>query len=127
MGRWIPVRDFIYSEDVAEAMISIVKKKITKPINIGSGTGYSIKYLVKTLLNCKYSTKPKVIFDKSKPQGDKIRILDTSQALKYGIKPRYNLKSARINIDWYKNKNSLNRRFNFLKNNISIYMKSQKR
>ena len=56
-------------------MISIVKK-ITKPINIGS-TGYSIKYLVKTLLNCKnIPQKPKVIFDKSKPQGDKIRILD---------------------------------------------------
>lgn len=117
-GDGSAVRDFIYSEDVAEAMISIVKKKITKPINIGSGTGYSIKYLVKTLLNCKnIPQKPKVIFDKSKPQGDKIRILDTSQALKYGIKPRYNLKKAlELTVDWYlNNKNSLNRRFNFFK------------
>ena len=55
-------------------MISIIQKKITKPINIGSGTGYSIKYLVKTLLNCaNIPHKPKIIFDKSKPQGDKIR------------------------------------------------------
>ena len=46
--------------------------------------------------------KSKVIFDKSKPSGDKIRVLDTSKANKLGIKPIVVL-SEGINemIKWY--------------------------
>ena len=85
-GNGTAVRDFIYSTDVADATIQVMQKKIEKPINIGSGTGVSIKKLVNTLLSCEIiKKKPKVIFDKTKPEGDKKIILDTNLAKSYGI------------------------------------------
>ena len=70
------VRDFIYSDDVANAMIKIMQKNITKPINIGSGKGVSIKRLIKTIVASKYiKIKPKIFFDKSKVSGDKKEFL----------------------------------------------------
>ena len=61
-------------------MIKIMQKNITKPINIGSGKGVSIKRLIKTIVASKYKNKPKIFFDKSKVSGDKKRVLDTNFA-----------------------------------------------
>ena len=40
------LRDFIYSKDVARAMLYVMYKSPKKPINLGSGTGISIRDLV---------------------------------------------------------------------------------
>ena len=45
------VRDFVYCDDVASSILKIIQKNITKPINIGSGKGTSIKNLVKLIVN----------------------------------------------------------------------------
>ena len=98
-------------------MIKVVEKEYEKPINLGSGKGTSIKQLVKIISESRYlKTKSKVIFDKSKPSGDKIRLLDTSKANKLGIKPIVVL-SEGINemIKWYienKNKKIINQKYN---------------
>ena len=85
-GDGSAIRDFVYSEDVANAMIKILQKRIKFPLNIGSGEGTSIKNLVKNILLTKYITKkPKVVFDRSKPSGDKKRVLDMKLAKKNGI------------------------------------------
>ena len=121
-GDGTAIRDFIFSEDVAEAMIQIVQKKIEKPINIGSGTGVSIKELVDTLISSQMiKKKPKVIFDKTKPSGDKTRILDTSRAKSYGIKNKVTLKEGlEKTIDWYLNNRLLTeKRFNYFKKNLA--------
>ena len=119
-GNGTAIRDFIFSADVAEAMIQVIQKKIEKPINIGSGRGISIKELVNTLLSSEIiKKKPKVIFDKTKPTGDKKRILDTSLAKSYGITNKVSLKEGLDKtINWYLNNQSLtHKRFNYFKKN----------
>ena len=110
------VRDFIHSEDVAEALIMVMKKNIQIPINIGSGKGLSIKDLIFNILKCKnIKIKPKLVFDKSKASGDKKRILDTKLAQKNGIKPKKNIKDGlEETIEWYlKNLTNEKNRFNY--------------
>jgi len=52
-GDGTAIRDFVFSADVADAMIQVVGKKIERPINIGSGKGVSIKKLVDILTSNK--------------------------------------------------------------------------
>ena len=93
-GNGNNIRDFIFSEDVADSMIKIVEKNIQKPINIGSGKGVSIRKLIDTILSCKsINNKPKVIFDNSKPSGDKKKVLDTTLAIQNGILPKKDIKA----------------------------------
>ena len=47
-GDGSPIRDLIYSEDVARGMLHMVKNKVTEPVNLGSGTGVTIKELLET-------------------------------------------------------------------------------
>ena len=117
-GDGSAVRDFIYSEDVAESMIKIVKSNIEEPINIGSGKGYSIKKLVNTICNSKYTKNlPKIIFDRNKPTGDKKRVLDTRKAKKYKVLKVSDFQSSiDKTILWYKeNKNKTKLRYSFFK------------
>ncbi len=102
-GDGSAVRDFVYSEDVADAMIKIIQKKIQIPLNIGSGKGTSIKNLVKNMLKSKFILeKPKVYFDKTKPSGDKKRVLDMTLAKKYGISCKTKLDiGLEKTIEWY--------------------------
>ena len=123
-GNGTAIRDFIFSEDVANAMLEVMQKKIEKPINIGSGKGVSIKKLVNTILkNPLIKQKPKIVFDNSKPSGDKKRILDTKLAKSYGIKNKVSLEEGLTRtINWYlKNKHMNKKRFNYFKKNISKY------
>ena len=69
-GDGSPVRDFIFSEDVAKVMMHTVYKKINYPINVGSGKGVSIKKLVNSIINIK-RTNIKINWQKDKPSGDK--------------------------------------------------------
>jgi GDP-L-fucose synthase len=110
------IRDFVYSEDVAEAMIQVIEKNINIPINIGSGKGTSIKNLVETIVSSKYiKNKPSIIFDNSQTSGDKIRILDTSLANKHGISCNKNLKEGiDLTLGWYlSEKHSIKGKYNY--------------
>ena len=50
-GNGRAIRDFIFSKDVAISILQVINSGYDKkPINIGSGNGYSIKELVKTIL-----------------------------------------------------------------------------
>ena len=99
-GDGSAIRDFVYSEDVANAMIKIVQKKIKYPINIGSGKGTSIKNLVRNILKSRFiKKKPNVVFDKSKPSGDKKEVLNVeiskntwnfmSNEIRYWVRKNY--------------------------------------
>ena len=97
------IRDFIFSEDVANGMINVVLKNIKGPINLGSGTGYTIKKLIKVILSDKgIKHKPKIFWDKSKPSGDKKRVLDITKASKFNIFNNTSLeKGIEKTIKWY--------------------------
>ncbi len=102
-GDGTPVRDFVYSKDMARMIIDVVRKEITTPINLGSGEGVSIKELVNVISNSKYIKRKLIVeFEKDKPMGDKIRVLNTELAKKHDILPQISLRDGiDETIEWY--------------------------
>ena len=99
-GDGSPIRDFIYSEDVARGMIHMVENEVTEPVNLASGTGVTIKDLA--FIICEYFDVG-LSFDESKPNGDMKRILSTERAESYGFKPQVSLdEGIHRTINWYK-------------------------
>ena len=95
------IRDFIHARDVALGMMLIVEKRFTKPVNLGSGSGVSVKQIVDVILN-KMKLKPKVVWDTSKPSGDKKRLMDTTRAESLGFKPSISLEKGIGEVmGWY--------------------------
>ena len=107
-GDGSPIRDFIYSDDVADGMIEVVKQGYNKPINLGSGSGVTIKEIA-TSISEKMPDECQIIWDTSKPSGDKMRIMNTKRAESLGIKPKTSLdKGIEITIEWYEEHSSKN-------------------
>ncbi len=110
------IRDFVYSKDVAESMIQVIKNNIQIPINLGSGKGISIRKLINIIRKSKFlKIKPDIIYQSNKPSGDKKRVLDTRLAKKYKIKLNTPLKKGiDETIKWYlKNIEDLEKRHSF--------------
>ena len=109
LGDGSNVRDFVYSKDVANGMLIVMKKNPKNPINLGSGEKVTIKYLVNTI-NSYFNNDYKIIWNTSVPSGDKIRLLDINSAKKLGFKNNFGLlKGLKETIDWAKiNINKLN-------------------
>ena len=87
-------RELIYVDDIADACIYFMNKHTKEAIiNIGTGKALSIfeyaKFVTKEL-----NVNLKIKFDKSKPDGTPIKVLDISRAKKYGWYPRINLKTG---------------------------------
>lgn len=110
-GNGMQIRDFIYSEIVADAMIFIMKKNYFKPVNIGSGNGYKIKDLV-NIINSYFDYKYKIKWKKVKFAGDFKRVMSVKRLEELGFKIKFNLKDSIFKtIEWYKKnrKNSFKR------------------
>lgn len=113
-GDGSSIRDFIHAKDVALGMMHVVDNKITEPINLGSGTGISIKQIADTISE-RFGKEIKWLTDK--PTGDKRRVFDMSRASSYGFVPTISIEEG-INstIDWFlKNKELIDERFNAFK------------
>ena len=89
-------REIIYVDDIADACIYFMKKKIKENvINIGSGKDYTINTYAKLIIDLICPNKKiKIIYDKTKPNGTPRKVLDISLAKKYGWKPKFKLKTA---------------------------------
>ena len=112
-GDGSPIRDFIFSEDVADAMILAIYKKINYPINIGSGKGVTIKSLVETIIKSSNKNKIKINWQKNKPSGDTKRLMDTKKAKDIGFIPKITLKEGiDKTINWFLKSNIKNKRYN---------------
>lgn len=84
-------REFMHVDDLVEA-IFIIHSKIPNGsyINIGSGTEISIKELANRI--AKFSNyQGEILWDISKPDGIKNKLLDNSLMIKYGFKPKISL------------------------------------
>lgn len=112
-GDGSPIRDFIHADDVAEGMLLALEKGTGKPINLGSGIGVSIKKIVEIIVN-NMDEKPEIVWDTSKPSGDKKRLMDISRAESIGFKPKVSIEEGIEGVmDWYlENKEIVNRRYN---------------
>lgn len=100
-GDGTPIRDFIYSKDVARGMLHMVENKINDTVNLGSGKEVTISDIANTI--GKYFDK-EVKYDKSKPNGDMRRQMDTRRSESIGFKPEYTLEDGiKETIEWYLN------------------------
>ena len=92
--------DFIYSKDVARGMLHMVESKINVPVNLGSGKGVTIKEISEIIAD--YFSK-EIVWDTSKPMGDKKRLMSMKRAHELGFVPTVSLKEGiHRTINWYK-------------------------
>ena len=116
-GDGSAIRDFAYSEDVADGIILTMMKGTGNFdfLNLGSGKGYKIKELVETMasfIDFKYE------FDSSKDSGFKVRVMDISNAKSIiGYNPRTSLRQGLEKTwKWFLKNNEITKlRHNYLK------------
>ncbi len=113
-GDGSPIRDFIHARDVARGMIFAVENKITEPLNLGSGDGVNIAQLASSIA-ARFECG--IEFDKSKPNGDPIRLLDMERMFSKGFKLSVDIDvGIDETIEWYlNNKDNLDYRYNSFK------------
>lgn len=103
-GTGKATREFLYVVDAADGILKAAEKyEKPDPVNLGAGFEISIKelaYLIKELIDY----KGKIIWDKSKPDGQPRRMLDTTRAKKeFGFIAGTPLQLGLLKtIDWYK-------------------------
>jgi GDP-L-fucose synthase len=93
-------RDFLFSEDVARALI-IIMEKVDGVVNMGSNTINSIKDIVNVL--AQHTTQEdQVKWDASKPNGQEYRAYDLKKLFNAGFSPNMALADGvRLTYDWY--------------------------
>ncbi|MFA5771254.1 MAG: GDP-L-fucose synthase [Thermoplasmata archaeon] len=108
-GDGSATREFIYVEDAAKGIVLAAEKyNKPEPVNLGSGFEISIKDLVSTIVQ-ETVFKGRIVWDRTKPNGQPRRCLNTSRAFKeFGFKAETNFRTGlKKTIEWYEN----NRKF----------------
>ena len=121
-GDGSQVRDFIHAKDVAYGMLLAMENITGCPINLGSGVGISIKEIVEIIVN-NMDVKPDVVWDTSKPSGDKRRLMDISKAKAIGFESMVSVEDGiRDVMSWYeKNRHNINKKYNVFKDEKYYY------
>lgn len=104
-GKGDGIRDFTFSSDIAEGLISLAKYEGEEHLfNIASGVGISIRELVRKLSEF---IAFNYVFDASKPSGQSIRIMNIGRARKeLGYEPKVSLEQGlRATWRWYQEHN----------------------
>ena len=117
-GTGKPKREFLYSGDLAEALIMLMEnvsfKDLTKGmneirnthINIGTGedlTIYELAFIIKDIV----SYDGDIVWDTSKPDGTPRKLLDISKIKSFGWKPRTTLTDGIEKVyRWYVRNNA---------------------
>ena len=95
-GDGSPKREVIFVDDIADACIFFMKKKIKQTIiNIGTGKDYTIReyaFLINKIINP--GKKLKIKLDKTKPNGTPRKVLNIKLAKSYGWEAKTDIKSA---------------------------------
>ncbi|MGD9873502.1 MAG: GDP-L-fucose synthase family protein [Kiritimatiellia bacterium] len=102
-GTGSATREFLYVEDCARAIVAASEKYDgSEPVNLGSGMEISIYDLVHLIAKL-MDFKGEIIWDRTKPDGQPRRCLDTSRAEKFfGFKASVPFEEGlRKTIDWY--------------------------
>jgi GDP-L-fucose synthase len=105
-GDGSPTREFLYVEDAAEGILLAAEKyNGSDPVNLGSGMEISIKDLVELIAKLTGFTG-KIVWDKTKPNGQPRRRLDVSRAEReFGFKAQVGFEEGlRRTIQWYEAK-----------------------
>ena len=95
-GDGSPKRELIYVDDLADACVFFMNKKIKETlVNIGTGNDFTIKEYANLLLKIiNPGKKIKILFDRTKPNGTPRKVLNINLAKKYGWKAKTNIEEA---------------------------------
>lgn len=106
-GDGSPIRDFIYAADVAEGMLLVMEEGCGQAVNLGSGQGTTIREIVEIIVS-NLGKKPKIVWDTSKPSGDKKRLMDIGRAKKIGFRPKMSIRDGiKETMKWYENNRAI--------------------
>ena len=104
-GDGSPIRDLIYTDDVAKGMIHMVENQVTEPVNLGGGDGVTIKEVADIIASY---FQLDIEWDETKPMGDSKRLMSTERAESFGFTPQTSLENGIVKtIQWYKEYNSV--------------------
>jgi GDP-L-fucose synthase len=104
-GTGDDVRDLIYIDDFIDALVLAAEKINTyDPVNVGFGKGYSIKELLKIMIEIEECQDIKIEYDSSKPSMIPIRLIDVSKAeKKLNFRAQTDVRTGvRKTIEWFK-------------------------
>jgi GDP-L-fucose synthase len=107
-GTGAATREFFYVEDAAEAILLAAEKYAkSDPVNIGAGFEISILDLV-TLIVELTGFKGRIVWDRTKPDGQPRRMLDTTRAFQeFGFRARTDFRTGlKKTIAWYQMESS---------------------
>jgi GDP-L-fucose synthase len=105
-GDGSPKREFLFSDDLAEALVMLMQKHnagdLTNPagdfVNIGSGKDLTIKELAEKIRDIVYKDIPNrtcnIEWDSTKPNGTPQKLLDISRITNLGFSPKIGLTSG---------------------------------
>lgn len=101
-GDGSPIRDFIHARDVARGMLLAVEKGINVPINLGSGSGITIKRIAELVAANMPQGAIEIVWDTTKPSGDAKRLMYMERANKFGFTPIISIEEGiKETIAWY--------------------------
>lgn len=105
-GTGAAKREFLYVDDLAEALVLLMNTYEGDFVNIGSGTEISMGELYQEVSNTvMYSGK--LVFDTSKPDGTISKVMDVNKILSLGWKPKTDIRTGlRLTYEWYLNNKS---------------------
>jgi GDP-L-fucose synthase len=85
----------------------MVENEINVPVNLGSGEGIAIKEIVDLVVE-KCPRDLEVVWDTTKPTGDKRRILDSTRAKEVGFETTISLSDGiEETIKWFEENRSM--------------------
>lgn len=103
-GSGTPRREFIYSEDVADACISLLMgdtENLTLPLNIGTGYDLSIRELAEKIAKI-VGYSGTIGCDTTKPDGAPRKLLDSTRIHNFGWKPKVDFDAGlKRTYEWY--------------------------
>ena len=96
-GTGMPRREFLFADDLAEAVVFLMENKDAKDIgefiNIGSGFDMPISEIVE-LVKETVGYKGKLVYDKTKPDGTMFKLMDVSKVNAFGWQAKTELKEG---------------------------------
>jgi GDP-L-fucose synthase len=127
-GDGSPIRDFIHARDVARGMLLAVEKGINEPINLGSGTGVTIRQIAEIVAANVPHGPIDLVWDATKPSGDAKRLMDMTRANSYGFAPEISIEEGiKETIAWYtKNAQQAQNRYNAFTETVHLPKQKEK-
>ena len=92
-GDGSPLREFLYTDDLAEAAVDLMNGNEEGLLNVGSGIEVTIKELSEAVADA-VGYGGQIVWDTTKPNGTPRKLMDSSKAMATGWQPRTELKEG---------------------------------